>query len=118
MTVILFCEDAEQGAKTQALLRTLNVQCQIFSERRMFLAHIRGRPDLTALLIESGPHATETAAEIREQNPSGKFLWFSDLDFSLLSYRLHADYFGLLPVTEDKLRTALQNVQEQWRETK
>lgn len=111
MTVILLCEDAEQREQTEAMLQTMHVQCKAFSDRRAFLDHIRGRPDLTALLVEKGPHATETAAEIREQNPNGKFLWFSDLDFSLLSYRLRADYFGLLPVTEDKLRAALLNAQ-------
>lgn len=111
MTVILLCEDAELRKESETILKALNVRCKTFSDRRAFLDHIRGRPDLTALLLEFGPHATETAAEIREQNPNGKFLWFSDLDFSLLSYRLRTDYFGLLPVTEDKLRMALQNAQ-------
>ncbi len=107
MTVILLCEDGPRRQEAEAMLRTMGVDCKAFSQRRGFLDHIRGRPDLTALLIEPGPQATETAAEIREQNPRGKFLWFSDLDFSLLSYRLRADYFALLPVTEDKLRGAM-----------
>ena len=109
MTVILLCEEETLRKETEAILKAQKVCCKIFSDRRAFLDHIRGRPDLTALLLEPGPHATETAAEIREQNPNGKFLWFSDLDFSLLSYRLHADYFALLPVTADKLCKALQN---------
>ena len=113
MTVILLCEDVEQREQTEAMLQTMHVQCKTFSDRRAFLDHIRGRPDLTALLHERGPHATETAAEIREQNPNGRFLWFSDLDFSLLSYRLRTDYFGLLPLTEEKLRVALLNAQKQ-----
>ncbi|MCI2056621.1 MAG: hypothetical protein LKJ86_05675 [Oscillibacter sp.] len=113
MTVILLCEDEVQRREAEALLKTLDVRCTSFSDRRAFLDHIRSRPDLMALLMEPGPHGTETAAEIREQNPNGKFLWFSDLDFSLLSFRLHADYFGLLPVTESKLRAALLNAQKQ-----
>ncbi len=107
MTVILLCEDGARRQEAEAMLRTMNVRFKAFSERCAFLDHIRGRPDLTALLLELGPCATETAAEIREQNPNGKFFWFSDLDFSLLSYRLRADYFALLPVTEDKLRAAM-----------
>ncbi len=113
MTVILLCEDAAQRKEAETMLQIQAVQCKAFSDRRTFLSYIRGRPDLTALFMEPGPHATETAAEIREQNPNGRFLWFSDLDFSLLSYRLRADYFGLLPLTEDKLRVALQNAQKQ-----
>lgn len=109
----LLCEEENLRKETEAILKVQNVCCKIFSDRRAFLDHIRSRPDLTALLLEPGPHATETAAEIREQNPKGKFLWFSDLDFSLLVYRLHADYFGLLPMTEDKLRIALLNAQKQ-----
>ena len=110
MTVILLCKDEVQRMEAEALLKTLDVRCTSFSDRRAFLDHIRGRPDLTALLMEPGPHATETAAEIREQNPNGKFLWFSDLDFSLLSFRLRADYFGLLPLTACKLKTAIARI--------
>lgn len=78
-----------------------------FSDAHKFLKCIRGRSDLTMLLMQTGPQSTETAVEAKEQNPGGKLLWFSDLDFSLLAYRLRASYFGLLPANEETLKQAL-----------
>ncbi len=53
--------------------------------------------------------SVDMAAEVRERFPNHCFVWFSDLDYALFAYRLDADYFSLLPVTGDKLRTALRN---------
>jgi len=40
----------------------------------------------------------ELAADLRERFLRHRFVWFSDLDFALFSYRLEADYFNFLLV--------------------
>jgi len=74
-----------------------------------FLASADGKSRRILLLAQAGPGGVELAAETRERFPDHRFIWFSDLDFALFAYRLEADYFGFLPVTGDKLRTALRN---------
>lgn len=84
------------------------LQTDCFSSFPEFLESGRIHPRRILLLAEEGPNSVELAASIREVCPEHRFLWFSDLDFGLFSYRLEADYFGFLPVREEKLRKALQ----------
>lgn len=39
--------------------------------------------------------------------PPGKFIWFSDLDFAVLAYRLSVGWFGMKPVTYRQMEQAL-----------
>ncbi len=80
--------------------------CDTFSD---FLSSANNTPRRILLLAQEGPLSVDMAAEVRERFPNHCFVWFSDLDYALFAYRLDADYFSLLPVTEDKLRTALRN---------
>jgi len=74
-----------------------------------FLTSAERNPRRILLLAQEGPGGVELAAETRERFPNHRFIWFSDLDFALFSYRLEVDYFNFLPLTEDKLRMALRN---------
>jgi len=74
-----------------------------------FLISAERNPRRILLLAQEGPRGVELAAETRERFPNHPFVWFSDLDFALFSYRLEADYFNFLPLTGDKLRKALRN---------
>ncbi len=86
---------------------TLRADCyDTFSE---FLSSAIKSPHRILLLAQDGPRSVDMAAEVRERFPEHSFVWFSDLDFALFAYRLEVDYFSLLPITKDKLRTALQN---------
>ncbi len=85
---------------------TLRADCyDTFSD---FLASAERDPRRILLLAQEGPGGVELAADLRERSPRHRFVWFSDLDFALFSYRLEADYFNFLPLTEDKLRKALR----------
>ncbi len=60
-------------------------------------------------LIVEGRRSVKMVAGLRECFPEQCFVWFSNLDFVLFSIPLETDYFGSLPLTEDKFRTALRN---------
>lgn len=42
--------------------------------------------------------------------PTGKRIWFSDLDFSVQAYRMSVSYFNVLPITQQKLKDAFHNL--------
>jgi len=107
----------QAGKLIQELARgqpdTLRADC--FDDFHDFLASADGKNRRILLLAQEGPEGAELASETRERFPDHRFIWFSDLDFALFSYRLEAAYFGLLPLTEDKMRTALRNCAHQLR---
>lgn len=84
------------------------LRADCFSSFPEFLESGRMNPRRILLLAEEGPGSVELAASVREVCPEHHFIWFCDLDFGLFSYRLEADYFGFLPVREEKLRRALE----------
>lgn len=43
--------------------------------------------------------------------PSGRLVWFSDLDFSLQAYRLCVSYFNRKPVSHEKVIQALKHIE-------
>lgn len=43
--------------------------------------------------------------------PSGRLIWFSDLDFSLQAYRLYVSYFNRKPVSHKKVIQALKHIE-------
>ncbi len=86
---------------------TLRADCyDTFSD---FLTSAERNPRRILMLAQEGPGGVELAADLREHFPRHRFVWFSDLDFALFSYRLEADYFNFLPLTEEKMRKALRN---------
>lgn len=44
--------------------------------------------------------------------PPGKFIWFSDMDFAVLAYRLCVGWFGKKPVTYRQMEQALTRCME------
>lgn len=108
MTITLYCDNKNICEKAKKQIATLcSVPVRSFANTRDFITAITGRPDLIMLIIQEGTTSTETAMLAKEWNPDGKLLWFCDLDFALLSFRLKAIYFGLIPVENEKLKTAL-----------
>lgn len=109
MTVALCCDDAQSGDR---ITRQLSGLCDVlttvsFYNISDFLAMVTDDPNAIMMIAQTGALSTETAMAAREHNPGGKLIWFSDLDFALLSFRLKATYFGLLPIEDEKLRVAL-----------
>lgn len=108
MTVALCCDTPENGkAIAEQLSKLCHVTTEIFYSISDFITRISDCPDTIMLIAQTGSRSTETAMAAREHNPQGKLIWFSDLDFALLSFRLRAVYFGLLPLEERKLKKAL-----------
>ena len=108
MTVALCCDSPKSSESiTRQLSKLCHVTMVSFYNITDFISEVSGRPDIVKLIAQTGSISTETAMAAKEHNPQGKLLWFSDLDFALLSYRLKATYFGLLPLDADRLKTAL-----------
>lgn len=111
MDLALYCDDANKSRELQEMLTQMDVyRITLFDTAYEFTKFVSGRSDIVMILILSGAPGTETAMSAKEQAPNGKLIWFSDMDFSLLSYRIHADYFGMLPVDNEKIKNILQNV--------
>lgn len=108
MAIALYCDDTQNGEKVKNQIALLcDTPVHVFTNNREFITAVKSRPDLIMLIMQKGATSTETAMSAVEHNPTGKLIWFCDLDFALLSFRLKAAYFGLLPVTDDKLKAAL-----------
>lgn len=108
MAIALYCDNTQSGEKVKKQIALLcDTPVCLFTNRMEFITAVKSRPDLVMLIMQKGATSTETAMSAREHNPKGKLIWFCDLDFALLSFRLKAAYFGLLPVADDKLKTAL-----------
>ncbi|MCD8013399.1 MAG: hypothetical protein LUG99_09515 [Lachnospiraceae bacterium] len=72
-----------------------------------YLTYVRWNPCLVMVVSASGERGCEVAAQIRENNPNARMLWFSGTDSGVYSYSLHVTYFGLLPATREKIELAL-----------
>lgn len=99
---------AEELIKNLARGQTDTLRADCYDTFSGFLCSANKTPRRILLLAQEGPGSVDLAAEVRERFPDHRFVWFSDLDFALFSYRLEVDYFNVLPLTEDKLRIALQ----------
>lgn len=61
-------------------------------------------PDVI-IIAQNGVEGLNTITNIHL--PPKRFIWFSDLDFSLQAYRLCLSWFGKKPITYPKLEKAL-----------
>lgn len=110
MAIALYCEDAESYKEVKKQISLIcSVPVHSYDSNREFISAITDRPDLIMMVIQTGSKSIETAMSALGHNKAGKLVWFSDIDFALLSFRLRATYFGLIPVEMDKLKTALSS---------
>ena len=86
-------------------------QVAYFTETTPFFTYVDEHPGIITILNYTGPYSVEIAMKLRDRSPSNPLIWFSDLDFGLVSYRIHTDWFGMMPVTEEVLKKALDRVQ-------
>ena len=107
MTIALCCDDLKSGESiTKQLSKFCHVTTESFYNISDFISKVSGCPDTIMLIAQTGAHSIETAMAARECNPKGKLIWFSDLDFALLSFRLKATYFWALAMILSLSRTA------------
>ena len=114
MSVVMICDCEKACEQMLEKLGLLGVErIAAFKQVSPFLACVDRNPDAAVLLMQTGPYSVELALNVRERNAKVPLIWFSDLDFAVTAFRVRASYFGLLPVTEESLRTALEKVQEE-----
>lgn len=65
----------------------------------------QAEPDVI-IIAQDGVEGLDTLTSIHL--PPSRFIWFSDLDFSLQAYRLCVSWFGKKPVTYQKIALALK----------
>lgn len=110
MAIALCCDDVENSEKIKEQIASISsASVHVYTCDSEFITAISNRPDLIMMIMQKGAKSIETAMSAREHNKGGKLIWFSDLDLALLSFRLKATYFGLMPVTFNKLQTAFVN---------
>lgn len=87
---------------------------ELYHDRERFFYGI-GRQNMPSGVIVALPGVAGLNAveHLRSLCPRCRLIWCSDLDFSLHAYRLRAEYFLLMPVTEAGLREALSVWMEQ-----
>lgn len=112
--IAVLCDDKNSCTQLMKQLEYMDAEKIVsivsFTQAEQFLSYIRGNPDVVMLLMKTGPYSVQTAMEAREQNPEGSLIWFSDLDFGSLSYRIHTSWFGMLPAEDEALRRAMERV--------
>lgn len=108
MIIALCCDSFIDCQELKSRLATLcDIPVLAYFNMSEFTSAVANRPDTIMLVARTGTHSAVTASDAAMCNPGGKLVWFCDLDFALLSFRLKSAYFGLLPVDNEKLRTAL-----------
>ena len=105
-TIILYgypgeCEVSEQ------YLKEYTIQC--FSEQEKLVpALMETRPAAVWVIMEKAA-GMEGVIAVRRIYPDLPVIWFSnDSGFAPQAYRLHVNYFTLMPINEDKIMTALK----------
>ncbi len=82
-------------------------QVDLHSDQENFFNNIFQTKPTSVILSLSGVSGLNAAEHLRALLPTCGLIWCSDLDFSLHAYRLRADYFILMPVTETELKNGL-----------
>ena len=119
--ISLYSKNNRIQAELSALLTGINkdwpepIRTQTFSDFSAFLDSGRRNPCRILLLAQEGAEGVELVSTAVEECPESPVVWLSDLDFALFSYRLEVDHFGMLPTTEESLRTALRNCENKCR---
>lgn len=108
--VRIFCKEEKQEVTAQG----------VADWPELFEKLKQAEPDVL-VIAQDGVEGLNTITNIHL--PPGRFIWFSDLDFSLQAYRLCVSWFGRKPITYQKLAQALRRCMEEetaaeegWRE--
>lgn len=109
--IVVLTDAGKSNEEIQTQLKHLQFNdVAYFTETTPFFSYVDENPEVVMILNYAGPYSVEIAMKLRDRSPSNPLIWFSDLDFGLVSYRVHATWFGMLPVTEEKLTKAMKLV--------
>ncbi len=79
----------------------------IHQDREIFFNTVLQTIPTGVIILLRGVHSLNAAEHLRALLPECGLIWCSDLDFSLHAFRLRAEYFILMPVSETVLHDAL-----------
>jgi len=114
LRVVLYGADGKERSRAreflEEILRAVKIT-PVFKEftnqREEFFSYVKHNPYLVMLVLQSGPTGAETVRLAKQANPDARLVWFSDHDYALYAYDLHLTFFGLLPVSRQKLEQAI-----------
>lgn len=116
LRVVIYGPDEAENHRVQEVLEDLLWDAQIkpvFKEftgqREPFFTYVKNNPYLVMLVIQPGPEGAETARLAREKNPKTRIVWFSDQDYALYAFDLWLTFFGVFPISREKIVLALNN---------
>ncbi len=72
-----------------------------------FFHYVQKSAPTNAIIAIEGVEGLNAVEHLRSFYPVCGLIWCSDLDFSLHAYRLRAEYFILMPVTDNELKNGL-----------
>lgn len=90
--------------------QNMNGQLVVCSDWPELAEKLKQREADIILMALDGVEGLDTITSLRL--PSGKIVWFSDLNFSIQAYRLCVTYFSRKPVTYRKLERAFARCME------
>lgn len=115
LRVVLYGPNQAENLHTRNLLEDILRKVKItpvireFSgEREPFFAYVKNNPYLVMLVIQPGVTGAETVRLAKKANPQTRIVWFSDHDYALYAFDLRLTFFGLMPVSREKIESALR----------
>ncbi len=80
---------------------------ELYVNEENFFEQLIKSPPMCIILALPGVAGLNAAEHIRSLVSDCGLIWCCDLDFSLHAFKLRADYFILLPISEEQLREGL-----------
>ena len=111
--ISVLAEDRQRGLIYADRIRRFCMENGIFPEVKVyenqerFFEQIQMLEPTSVLLALHGADGLNAAEQLRSLYPRCGLIWCSDLDFSLHAFRLHAEYFFMEPVEDEKFREGL-----------
>ena len=86
-----------------------NYEVQYFAEQEELIPVLMEECPAAVWILMENAAGMEGVIAVRRIYPELPVVWFSnDRGFAPQAYRLHVDYFALVPLNEDKINTALR----------
>lgn len=107
MKTMIWYGQLDQYEIFRQYLKQYSVQC--FTEQEDLIPALMERCPAAVLVMMENAAGMEGVIAARRMYPNLPIAWFSnDSGFAPQAYRLHVDYFALMPPGEEKIRTALR----------
>ena len=114
LRIVIYGSDEAENHRVRAMLDDILWEAEIMpvfkefsGEREPFLAYVKNNPYLIMLTLQPGAAGAETVRMAKRANPDTRIVWFSDHDYALLAFELRITFFGLFPVDQEKIESAL-----------